>query len=107
MEQAFYAKVLAYMEELNGKKQDKYSIKAETYNQVVQLLKGTQGKYQPQFKFWAKKRFQLVKIGDQEILYSSKEKLPVVIFEQLFEKINECHTAVGHLGRDKTWHEVS
>ncbi|CAF4388668.1 unnamed protein product [Rotaria magnacalcarata] len=33
-------------------------------------------------------------------------KLPVVTYEDLFEKINECHTAVGHLGRDKTWHEI-
>ncbi len=48
----------------------------------------------------------MVKIGEQDILYSSKEKLPVVTFENLFEKINECHTAVGHPGRDKTWHEV-
>ncbi|CAF4124122.1 unnamed protein product [Rotaria magnacalcarata] len=43
----------------------------------------------------------------QDILYASKQKLPVVTFENLFEKINECHTAVGHLGRDKTWHELS
>jgi hypothetical protein len=48
----------------------------------------------------------LVKIGEQDILCSSKEKLPMVTFENLFEKINECHTAVGHLGRDKTWHKV-
>ncbi len=76
------------------------------YNEVVQILKGTEGKHQPQFKFWAKKHFNLVKIGEQDILYSLKEKLPVVTFENLFEKINECHTVVGHLGRDKTWHEV-
>lgn len=25
----------------------------------------------------------------------------------MFEKIKECHTAVGHSGRDKTWAEVS
>ena len=107
MEQAFYTKVNEFVEELNVKKQTKYLIKTETYNQVVQLLKGTENKPQAQFKFWAKKHFNLVKIGDQDILYSLKEKLPVVTYENLFEKISECHTAVGHLGRDKTWHEVS
>ena len=70
-------------------------------------MQGAEGKGQPQFKFWAKKQFVLVKIGEQQVLYSAKQKLPVVTFENLFERINECHTAVGHLGRDKTWHEVS
>jgi hypothetical protein len=75
---------------------------------MVQILKGSEEKHQAQLKFWAKKHFNLVKIGEQDILYSysSKEKLPVVTFENLFDKINECHTAVGDLGRDKTWHEV-
>ncbi|CAF4042570.1 unnamed protein product, partial [Rotaria sp. Silwood1] len=24
----------------------------------------------------------------------------------MYEKINNCHTTVGHSGRDKTWNEV-
>jgi hypothetical protein len=101
MEQAFYTRVNEFVQSINVKKQGKYLIKAEMYNEVVQILKETEGKYQPQFKFWAKKHFNLVKIGEQ-----FKEKSLVVTFENLFEKINECHTAVGHLGRDKTWHKV-
>ncbi len=88
MEQAFYAKVGAFMEALKGKKQEKYLMKSETYNQVVQVLKGTESKNQAQFKFWAKKRFHIVKIGDREIFYSSKEKLPVVTFEELFVRVS-------------------
>jgi len=65
-----------------------------------------EGKHQSQLKFWAKKHFDLDKIGEQDILYPSKENLPVVTFENLFEKLTKCHTVVGHLGRDKTWHEV-
>ncbi len=106
MEQAFYTRINEFVQSINVKKQGKYLIREEMYNEVVQILKGTEGKRQPQLKFWAKKHFNLVKIGEQDILYPSKEKLPVVTFENLFEKINECHTAVGHLGRDKTWHEV-
>ena len=44
--------------------------------------------------------------GEKEVLYSSKQKLSVVTLENLFEKINECHTAIEHLGCDKTWHKV-
>jgi hypothetical protein len=106
MEDAFYARVDSYIQALSKRKQEKFVIKSETHKQVVQILKKEEGNFGAKFKFWAKQRFYLVKISDQEILYSSKEKLPVVIFENLFQKIDECHTAVGHLGRDKTWHEV-
>ncbi|CAF2943784.1 unnamed protein product [Rotaria sp. Silwood2] len=107
MEQTFYTKINEFVATLNVKKQNKYLIKKDTYNEAVKILQGTEGKYQRQFKFGAKKQFVLVKIGEQQVLYSSKQKLPVVTFENLFERINECHTAVGHLGRDKTWHEIS
>jgi hypothetical protein len=106
MEETFYTRVNEFIQTLNVKKQNKYLIKAEMYNQMMRILKETEGKHDPQLKFWAKKHFYMDRIGDQDILYSLKEKLPVVTFENLFEKINECHTAVGHLGRDKTWHEV-
>jgi hypothetical protein len=106
MEEAFYTKLNAYVKSLSTKKQTKYLIKTETYYQLIDILNGTGSKCPAQFKFWAKKRFYIVKIGGQEILYSSKEKLSVVTFDNLFDKINECHVAVGHLGRDKTWHEV-
>ncbi|CAF0794171.1 unnamed protein product [Didymodactylos carnosus] len=59
-----------------------------------------------QFKFWAKKNFEIIKIEDKSIIYSIKEKRSVVTYENLFDKLNECHTAVGHLGRDKTWNEL-
>ncbi len=65
MEQAFYAKVVASMEAFNEKKNKRNILmKSETYNQVVKILKGTESKNQAQFKFWAKNRFHLVKIGD-------------------------------------------
>jgi len=107
MEETFYSKVNAYIKALNQRKRDKYVIKTETYKQVVQILAKEEYKSGAKFKFWAKQRFYLVKIGDQQILYSSKEKLPAVTFERMFQKIDECHSAVGHLERDKTWSEVN
>jgi len=98
MELAFYTRVDEFLQSMNTKTQSKYSIKGELYNEIVQVLKTTEGKHPPQLKFWAKKHFNLVKIGDQDILYTTKVKLPVVIYEDLFDKIKECHTAVGHLG---------
>jgi type II secretory pathway component PulL len=40
------------------------------------------------------------------LIYSVKNDLPIIIHEKIYEKINECHIAVGHSGRDKTWAEV-
>jgi hypothetical protein len=88
------------------KRRSKYLISAETYNKVLQVLTNEK-KYDPSFNFWAKRRFTVVTFGNQRTIYCIKEKLPIVIYENLFETINECHSAVGHLGRDKTWHEVS
>ncbi|CAF4625883.1 unnamed protein product, partial [Rotaria sp. Silwood2] len=105
MKAAFYSKLDAYLNELDTKRQAKYLITAETYEKIVQVL-STETKYDPQFNFWAKKRFTSLKINDQPVVYSAKEKLPIVKYENLFETLNECHLSVGHLGRDKTWHEV-
>ncbi|CAM4967610.1 unnamed protein product [Rotaria socialis] len=76
-------------------------------NELKKYVSDVEIKHEAQLEFWAKKHFVLVKIGEQDILYASKQKLPVVTFENLFKKIDECHTAVGHLGRDKTWHKIS
>lgn len=59
------------------------------------------------FRFWAKITFICMKIGSEDFVYNKRTNLPVVMDEQLFEKIQECHLAVGHSGRDKTWAEVN
>ena len=61
----------------------------------------------PQFKHWAQKHFMLVKVGDADVVYSrDKISRPVVVHEEVYTKLSECHNRVGHHGRDKTWHEV-
>ena len=84
MQTAFYSKLDAYLTELDVKRQEKYLITAETYEKIVQVL-STDTKYDPPFNFWAKKRFTLVKINDQFVVYSAKDKLPVVKYENPFE----------------------
>ena len=106
MKEGFYVKLKALVAELDVKRQSKYLITTETYNKILDVL-SSETKYDHQFNFWAKKHFTIVKIGDKPAVHSIKKKLPVVTYEDLFDTINECHAAVGHLGRDKTWHEVN
>ena len=44
MEQAFYTKINELVATLNVKKQNKYLIKTDTYNEVVKILQGTEKK---------------------------------------------------------------
>ena len=101
MEQLFYTQVDTYLKTLSTRKNIKYLTKTETYNQVIDVLKGKKNKCRPQFKFWGKKKFYTVKIGAQDILHSKNEKLPVVTFENLFDRINECHNGDG--SKCKNW----
>ncbi|CAF4868847.1 unnamed protein product, partial [Rotaria socialis] len=43
-----------------------------------------------------------VQIGLCELIYTTKNNLPLIAHE----KVYECHIAVGHSGRDKTWAEI-
>ncbi|CAF4364535.1 unnamed protein product [Rotaria socialis] len=58
------------------------------------------------FKFWIRTSFRVMEIGSSDIIYNIKNNTPLITHEKIYEKINECHIAVGHSGRDKTWAEV-
>ncbi|CAF1383338.1 unnamed protein product [Adineta ricciae] len=75
------------------------------YEDIILVLRDSWG--EGKFKFWAQKNFVLVKIGDANVIYNKgKGSRPVVTYEELYVKLNECHKRVGHHGRDKTWSEI-
>ena len=104
--EAFYQTLDTHIQSLNAKYQGKYLIKQEMYGDIVLVLRDGWGN--PQFKFWTQKNFQLMKIGNVNVVYNKgKESRPVVVYEELYTKLTECHLRVGHHGRDKTWNEVN
>ena len=102
----FNEKMQAYIDNLDLKKRAKYTIKKDTYETILRVLKAEETNDSAKFRFWAKKTFMYVTIGAKEFVYNKKTNLPVVMHEDLFDKLQECHLAVGHSGRDKTWAEV-
>lgn len=102
----FNAKLQSYIDKLAENKRIKYTIKNDMYMQIFNVLKSKDSNMTPKFKFWVKQTFYLVEIGSSEMIYVKKKKLPLITFENIFEKITDCHSAVGHSGRDKTWAEV-
>lgn len=101
----FYKVLAKHIESLNEKFREKFCIKQALYDDIILVLRDGWG--DAQLRFWVVNKFKLVKIGDQNVVYDIKTNLPVVTYENLYQKIRECHERVGHHGRDKTWIEVS
>ncbi len=99
--EGFYKILDQHIEGLNYKFQDKFSIKQSLYDDIILVLRDGWG--DSQLKFWVNKKFKLIKIGDQNVVYDIKSNHPIVTYENLYTKIKECHERVGHHGRDKTW----
>ena len=76
------------------------------YENIVHVLKSEDVNMNAKFKFWVRRSFRLMEIGSSDVVYSIKNNLPLVTHEKIYEKIDQCHIAVGHSGRDKTWAEV-
>jgi len=103
----FYQKLNDYIETLDAKKRAKYTIKNSMYIDIMDVLKQNKTSVSPKFKFWVKKTFRLVHIASSDVIYVQKTDLPLITHEQIFYKVSDCHSAVGHSGRDKTWAEVN
>jgi hypothetical protein len=103
----FNEKLQQYIETLDIKKRNKYTIKQNMYMDILSVLKGEKTIESSKFKYWVKNTFRIVHIGATELVYVIKNNLPLTIHENIFYRISDCHVAVGHSGRDKTWAEVN
>ncbi len=103
----FDNKLDSYINKLSFQKRAKYTINKQMYKDIFEILKGEPTSHSSKFKYWSRETFKLIQIGSKEIIYTKKNNLPLITHEDLYEKILECHTAVGHSGRDKTWFEVN
>ena len=89
------------------KKREKYTINNDMYYKMMKVLNSADIEVSLKFKFWVRHTFCLMKIGSTNLIYNKKSNLPLITQENMYEKINDCHTSVGHSGRDKTWNEVN
>jgi hypothetical protein len=103
----FNEKIQSYINNLDVKKRDKYTIKNDMYSNILNVLKSKNTAVSAKFKFWVRRTFSLVEIGSSQLIYNKKNNLPLISHENMYEKIADCHKAVGHSGRDKTWAEVN
>jgi hypothetical protein len=103
----FYDKLQTYINTLDIKKRNKYTIKNEMYLDILSVLKGENKDASAKFKFWVKQTFRLIHVALIDLVYDMKKDLPIVKHEEIYYRVADCHVAVGHSGRDKTWAEVN
>ncbi|CAF3436338.1 unnamed protein product [Rotaria socialis] len=101
----FYSKFQTYIDTLDIKKRNKYTIKSDMYLDILNVLKENNKNTSAKFKFWVRQTFRLVQIGSTDLVYVIKNDLPLVTHEQIYYRVVDSHVAVGHSGRDKTWAE--
>ena len=75
MEQ-FYEQLDKHIKSMNTRFREKFSIKQTLYDDILLVLRD--GWEDAQMKFWVFKKFKLVTIGDQNIVYEKKSNLPVI-----------------------------
>ncbi|CAM4830056.1 unnamed protein product [Rotaria magnacalcarata] len=100
----YYKLLDDHIQSLNSKFREKFSIKQSLYDDIILVLRDGWGN--SQLKFWVHKNFKLIKNGDQDLVYEIKSNCPIVTYENMYMKIQECHERVAHQGRDQTWLHV-
>ncbi|WVQ97056.1 hypothetical protein IAU59_004166 [Kwoniella sp. CBS 9459] len=102
----FNLMVQDYLRNLSPKKREKALLTQKMYDAVLSVLqdpKDTSTKT-AQFRFWAKKMFQLTSFGGEKVVCHDHK--PVAVKEQIYEVLCHCHGQAGHGGRDKTSAQV-
>ncbi|WWC96754.1 hypothetical protein V866_003627 [Kwoniella sp. B9012] len=102
----FNLMVQDYLKNLSPKKREKALLTQKMYDAVLSVLqdpKDTSTKT-AQFRFWAKKMFQLTTFGPEKVVCHDHK--PVAVKEQIYEVLCHCHAQAGHGGRDKTSAQV-
>lgn len=98
----FNVMVHSYLDSLSIRKRDKALISQEKYDSVLTILKDPRSAQTgtAQFRFWAKKMFELVSFeGDLVVTHEGR---PVAVQEQIYDVLVYCHGQAAHGGRDKT-----
>ncbi|KAL5525110.1 hypothetical protein ACEPAF_8979 [Sanghuangporus sanghuang] len=95
--------VESYLACLHPSKRHKSLISQEVYKMIFRTLKDPDATRlgTPQFRFWARKMFQLVE-APNNILVVTNAGRPVAIKEHIYDILCMCHSECGHGGRDKT-----
>ena len=104
--EVFISRLKSYINKLDEKEREKYTINNDLYFNIMKVLKSEEIDVSTKFKYWVRRAYYLMNIGSTQSIYNKKTNLLLITQENMYDKINDCHISVGHSGRDKTWSEV-
>lgn len=98
----WHAIVESYLSNLHDRKRDKALINRTTHGMIFETLSCPESTHvgTPQFRFWARKMFQLVETSGVTVITHGGR--PVAVKEHMYEILCMCHAESDHAGRDKT-----
>ncbi|KAK9361245.1 hypothetical protein V1504DRAFT_390560, partial [Lipomyces starkeyi] len=100
--------VNAYISTLSSVKKNKSLISRQMYADIKTILRdaGNTAVGSAQFRFWARRNFELFRDTEGRVCVMHKGK-PVAVREELYDVLAVCHLVCRHGGRDKTLGQVS
>jgi hypothetical protein len=104
----FYEKVQKHIKSLNYKYQEKTVITEEMKTKIFRCLSNKYpDEFNSRFKSWCRTSFSIRKIGVESVLCDSKNRKPILIYEQMYEIFKQIHEETAHGGRDKCMNSLS
>ena len=73
---------------------------------ILKVLKSDNVEVSAKFRYWARKTFVAVRIESVDFVCNKQLNLPVIIHDDIYERLSECYHVVDHSSWDKTWAEV-
>ena len=77
---AFNEKLQSYIDILDIKNRATYTIKIQTYGEILKVLKSKDSQESAAFKFWVRNNFVLREMGTDEIIYDEKKQTNKVAY---------------------------
>ncbi|CAG8644158.1 7000_t:CDS:2, partial [Paraglomus occultum] len=93
---------------LSDKQYNKSIISREVASKLLDFFTNTgNNEVDAQFKFWAKRRFKTMTIGDTVKVIHKKRKTPICAEHELYDVIGNYHLELQHAGYRKTYAAIS
>ncbi len=99
----FYQQANQHLNTLNVKYREKAVITHDMSLKIIVCLQNklTTKEVSSRFMFWCRKSFSLINIGLRCLLCDSKNKKPIITYEEMYDIYKRIHIESAHGGRDK------
>ena len=96
-----------YLNELPENRRAKAVISQDMMDRAIQIFDEGNTSQDPKFKYWVRKKFTTMDIGNVKKLIEKSSEKPVCAKENIYDIIGALHRELQHAGYKKTYSEVN